>query len=153
MPADLLRRAAAELREAAAKATPGPWRTHDTYLPLGGHTATVLTARQDLNASELVAWLPTMSNEPWTDGRNAWNNAAWIALMHPGVAEPLAALLEAIADQITPEGIHHDNWRSRGCGRPVSPYGSIVLPTSCVCPAVRYAVDTARTILGEVADV
>lgn len=90
-----LREAAARLRKRGNAANPGPWRMHDTHLDSGGHTATVLTSREDLNETELVAWLPTFSHEPWNDGRNAWCNAAWIALVHPGLAEPLASWLES----------------------------------------------------------
>lgn len=102
-PADQLRAAAELLREAAGHATPGPWRTHDTHLGgVGGHTATVLTDRPNLNDTELIAWLPTMSHEPWDETRNAWRNAGWMALMDPGVGLALAAWLEwqgrAIAD-------------------------------------------------------
>ena len=99
-PAEELRAAAKVLRKTASKATPGPWRRHDTWLDVGGHTATVLTDRDDLNQTSLVAWLPTFSAEPWSDGRNAWNNAAWIALASPALAEPLAAWLEGCATDL-----------------------------------------------------
>ncbi|MFD5938302.1 hypothetical protein [Streptomyces griseus] len=95
-PADQLRAAADLLREAAGHATPGPWRTHDTHLGgVGGHTATVLTDRPNLNDTELIAWLPTMSHELWDEARNAWRNAGWMALVHPGVGLALAAWLES----------------------------------------------------------
>ncbi|ACX71171.1 hypothetical protein pZL12.94 [Streptomyces phage ZL12] len=100
-PADLLRAAAELLREAAGHATPGPWRTHDTHLGgVGGHTATVLTDRPNLNDTELIAWLPTMSHEPWDEARNVWRNAGWMALMHPGVGLALAAWLESAAERL-----------------------------------------------------
>ncbi|QLJ06774.1 hypothetical protein HZZ00_37735 (plasmid) [Streptomyces sp. NEAU-sy36] len=57
------------------------WRTHDTHLDLGGHTATVLTGER--NDTELLAWVPTMSHQPWDESRNAWNNAEHIALNDP----------------------------------------------------------------------
>ncbi|MGW1440310.1 hypothetical protein ACWD7M_34320 [Streptomyces griseus] len=98
-PADQLRAAAELLREAAGHATPGPWRTHDTHLGgVGGHTATVLTDRPNLNDTELIAWLPTMSHEPWDEARNAWRNAGWMALMDPGVGLALAVWLDRAAD-------------------------------------------------------
>ncbi|MFB6665893.1 hypothetical protein ACFUJX_19745 [Streptomyces rubiginosohelvolus] len=98
-PAEQLRAAAELLREAAGHATPGPWRTHDTHLGgVGGHTATVLTDRPNTNDTELIAWLPTMSHEPWDEARNAWRNAGWVALMHPGVGLAVAALLADYAD-------------------------------------------------------
>ncbi|MFD9752641.1 hypothetical protein ACFWYQ_21280 [[Kitasatospora] papulosa] len=94
-PADLLRKAADRLREAAGHATPGPWRTHDTHLDLGGHTATVLSGER--NETQLLAWLPTMSHESWDETRNAWRNAGWMALMDPSVGLAVAAWLEAEA--------------------------------------------------------
>jgi hypothetical protein len=101
-PADTLRRAAALLREHATAATPGPWRQHDTHLgALGGHTATVLSGER--NTTELRAWLPSMSQEPWDEQRNVWADAAYMALMHPGVGAALAELLEteaAVADDL-----------------------------------------------------
>lgn len=97
-PDNVLRGAAELLREAAGHATPGPCRTHDTHLGgVGSHTATVLTDRPNLNDTELIAWLPTMSHEPWDETRNAWRKAGWMALMHPGVGLALAAWLEGWA--------------------------------------------------------
>jgi hypothetical protein len=92
--ADELRTAAEQLRQLATDATAGPWHQHDTHLDLGGHTATVLTSREDINQTELVAWVPTWSHEPWDDTRNAWNNAAYMAAVHPTVGTALAELLE-----------------------------------------------------------
>lgn len=94
--AEELRAAAARLRTLAANATPGPWRQHDTHLGQYGHTATVLSG--DGNSTDLRAWLPTMSHEYWDQTRNAWNDAAYIAVMHPGVGSALADTLEAAAD-------------------------------------------------------
>lgn len=98
-PADELREAASRLRGESADTTPGPWRRHDTHLDRGGHTATVLTNRTNINDTELVAWLPSRSNEPWAD-HPCWSNSRWIALVHPGLAEPLASWLEETADAI-----------------------------------------------------
>lgn len=96
--ADLLRRAAAHIRETANAATEGPWKTHDTHLGSGGHSATLLTHRDKLTDTGLVAWLPTFSHEPWNDNTNAWANATHAALWHPGVALAVADLLEDAAD-------------------------------------------------------
>ncbi|WP_327436123.1 hypothetical protein OG279_26150 [Streptomyces sp. NBC_01201] len=114
-PAAVLRAAAALLREAASHATPGPWRTHDTHLGgTGGHTATVLTDRENLTDTELIAWLPTMSNTPWDEARNAWRNAGWMALMDPSVGLALADWLEstaltvdAVAEKLQPDPAAH----------------------------------------------
>jgi hypothetical protein len=72
-----------EEEEAAKAATPGPWRTHDTWLPAGGHTATVLSG--DGSNTDLRAWLPTFKDvdQPWDSERNAWADAAHIALHDP----------------------------------------------------------------------
>lgn len=99
--ADLLRRAATLARETANAATEGPWKTHDTHLGSGGHSATVLTDRDKLTDTGLVAWLPTFSHEPWNDNTNAWANATHAALWHPGVAL-------AIADWLDQHAEHHD---------------------------------------------
>lgn len=94
--AEELREAAVRLRGESAEATPGPWHRHDTHLDTGGHTATVMTTRENINDVELVAWLPSWSHEPWADSP-CWSNSRWIALMHPGLAGPLASWLEAEA--------------------------------------------------------
>ncbi|MFD3568483.1 hypothetical protein [Streptomyces sp. NPDC058667] len=98
-PADELRTAAKTLREHAQDATPGPWRQHDTHLDLGGHTATVLSGKG--NETELRAWLPTMSHEPWDETRNAWANASYMALMDPRVGHALADWLDHHANILT----------------------------------------------------
>lgn len=65
----------------ARAATPGPWRAHDTHLGQYGHTATVLSGER--NTTDLRAWLPTMSQEPWDETRNVWNDAEHIAAHDP----------------------------------------------------------------------
>lgn len=91
-PADELRTAAQTLRDLATAATPGPWRQHDTHLGQHGHTATVLSGER--NTTELRAWLPTMSHDYWDETRNVWNDATYIAAMHPGVGKALADWLD-----------------------------------------------------------
>lgn len=97
-PADELRAAADKIRKLAESATPGPWRSHDTHLGQYGHTATVLSGER--NATELRAWLPTMSQEPWDETRNVWADAAFIAAMHPGVGTALATWLDETATEV-----------------------------------------------------
>ncbi|MCX4885914.1 hypothetical protein [Streptomyces sp. NBC_00847] len=92
-PADELRAAAEKLRTLATAATPGPWRDHDTHLGQYGYAATVLSGEG--NDTDLRAWLPSMSQTPWDETRNAWPDAAYIAAMHPSVGTELAKLLEA----------------------------------------------------------
>lgn len=97
-PAEELRAAATKLRE-HAKGLSGGWRMHDTHLDRGGHTATVLQGEG--NDTELVAWLPSLSHEPWDNTRKVWQKARWMALVHPGLAKPLAETLEHIADDVS----------------------------------------------------
>ncbi len=87
-PCEIVRRAAKLMKERAEAATPGPWRTHDTHLNVGGHTATVLSGEG--NEVALRAWLPTWSHEPWDGTHNAWNNAYHVASLDPAVAELIA---------------------------------------------------------------
>jgi len=95
-PAARLREAATLIRKHAEAATPGPWRQHDTHLGQYGYAATVLSG--DGNTTELRAWLPSMSHEPWDETRNVWADATWIALMHPGIGEALATWLDNEAE-------------------------------------------------------
>lgn len=98
-----LETAISEREETARRATRTAWRTHDTHLDLGGHTATVLTGER--NDTQLLAWVPTMSHEPWDEARNAWNNAEHIALNDPAAVlrrcaadRKLLALHQPVAD-------------------------------------------------------
>jgi hypothetical protein len=96
--AEELRTAATTLRDLTQAATPGPWRQHDTHLGQYGYAATVLSGEG--NDTDLRAWLPSMSQEPWDEVRNVWPDAAYIAAMHPGVGALLAQLLEVEADVV-----------------------------------------------------
>jgi len=89
-PIEELRAAATIVRQAAAKATPGPWRIRQ------GNTISSNIADRD---GHMV-----IDGGGWTDGTKtvvygaALNaDAAWIALMSPALAEPLAAWLESEA--------------------------------------------------------
>ncbi|MFF8544775.1 hypothetical protein ACF060_31315 [Streptomyces werraensis] len=104
-PADELRTAAETMRRLASEATPGPWRQHDTHLWQYGHTATVLSGEG--NETDLRAWLPSQSQESWDETRNVWNDAAYIAAMHPGVGAALAELLETAANYYASDAIGH----------------------------------------------
>lgn len=66
--------------QTAKAATPGPWRTHDTFLPSGGHTATVLSGT---GPDGLRAWLPSWKEDFANGERNVWNDATHIALHDP----------------------------------------------------------------------
>lgn len=79
MSADLLRRAAAKLRETAELALPAPW----TVIPVPGDRGYDVTAFPSLSvyvAQDLSEY-----------------DAEWIALMGPALAEPLAEWLESVA--------------------------------------------------------
>lgn len=104
-PADELRAAAEKLRALATAATPGPWRDHDTHLGQYGYAATVLSGEG--NDTDLRAWLPSMSQTPWDETRNAWPDAAYIAAMHPGVGALVAAWLDSAAEDAEQIGADH----------------------------------------------
>lgn len=121
--ADLLRRAAAVLRENAEAATSGPWTREwafDTHFVVPGSAATVA----DGNVSRLK--------------RHQRADAEYIALVHPPVALALAELLEHIADDISDEG-----------GRPVK--GVMVEHDGLGMPRFDWtaAVALARAVLRE----
>lgn len=122
-PSELLTGAADLIRDTAAKATPGPWFTHDTHLNRGGHAATVLSGTYP--EGQLRAWLPTWSHEPWDETRNAWNDARWIALLSPAVAPHLERWLTEVWKHVKVKGYREDCWTCK--------------------PAVEFA----RVILGE----
>lgn len=77
MSADLLRRAAAKLREHANDATRGPW---------------------EMDGADGLVW-PGCMGDP-VSGSDVLANGAFIALMHPPVALALAELLEHQADDL-----------------------------------------------------
>lgn len=96
-PAEELRTAAAKLRQTAANATPGPW--------------------EDVSTDDTGAWPRWILGAPNADGYGqdvlvvheevaeaysvvAREDLAWIALVNPGLAEPLAAWLDACANDI-----------------------------------------------------
>ena len=93
MTADLLRRAAAKIRETAGKATPGPWVVdHDadaqiTFPGRRSHKENVLP--------EVVSY------QGIDGGINSASNVEHIALWSPDVAELVARLLE-YTDRFTP---------------------------------------------------
>jgi hypothetical protein len=89
MSADLLRKAAAKLRDTAAAATPGPWdRAADT--DYASHYGANFIANWE---GEYLRFVTTAG-----DGDGAARDAAWITLVHPGLAEPLAAWLSSIGE-------------------------------------------------------
>ena len=127
-PADVLRTAAARVRETARSATRGPWAAEESR----EHGFRVGTS----DGQEWVAWTGAYDDEP--DPSRA--DAAWIALMHPGLAEPLAAWLEA-ADLHEPVICEkHEGCKPLGCQR--------CAEEDWPCADARRAVAVARIILG-----
>lgn len=105
-PAEELRAAAAKLREMAAAAdTPGhPWKAKPLFRPLPG--CRCLSCEEDKPWAWEIDVVDGPDNEdcfhPMHIGQG---DAAWIALMGPQRAEPLAAWLEATAEWIYVESV------------------------------------------------
>ncbi len=97
-PAETVRRGAEKMRKLASDATPGPWRNHDTYVPGGGYTATVLVGEG--NDTKPLAWVPSFSNDPSEIDRQAWPDAVYIAAMDPSVALLIADQWDEVADDM-----------------------------------------------------
>jgi hypothetical protein len=95
-PAERLLAAADLLDKRAGEATEGPWRNHDTYLNLGGYTATVLSGKSD--DVHLVAHLPSYSHDSSQFQEQPHADARYMATMHPEVGKALAALMRWEAD-------------------------------------------------------
>lgn len=93
------------IRARADAATPGPWRRHDTHLPHGGYTATVLSGEG--NATDLIAWLPTWSEEPWDTRRNCWNDAEFVAAARTDVPALLAEVERLQEAVVAVDAIRH----------------------------------------------
>ncbi|WP_030506421.1 hypothetical protein [Microbispora rosea] len=88
-PVEELRAAANKLRETAKNATPGRWTSeHQSW---AGDNA-VLSYATNGHAVAVCGEEIAGADHP------ASADAAWIALMHPGLAEPLAAWLEESAN-------------------------------------------------------
>ncbi|GII84562.1 hypothetical protein Ssi03_25520 [Sphaerisporangium siamense] len=113
-PAEELRAAAARLRERAEQATPGPWSVgNDDVIGLGIEQ----TGRGSFTYDAQIA---RVLEDYERDEENYGNrelgttegDARWMALVHPGLAEPLAAWLESWDDvNVSEHGPHLDDWR------------------------------------------
>jgi hypothetical protein len=85
----------------ARAATAGPWRAHDTHLGQYGYAATVLSGEG--NDTDLRAWLPSMSNEPWDEARNVWADAEHVAAWGPArVLREIGAKRAVVAAYLPP---------------------------------------------------
>lgn len=102
-PADEISQAAATLRETAVKATEGPWEVRP------GNDVSSNVGREDGLIIDGGAYADSTVSVVYGAALHA--DAAWIALMHPGVAEPLAAWLESWDGFNIPESApHSDDW-------------------------------------------
>jgi len=99
MSADILRRAAAKLREHATAATPGPWE-HVGWIVGAPEPTTfsgcgqVITWAEGVEAGDICA--PSGDLYP-RSGYSPREDMAYVALMHPPVALAVADVLEAAA--------------------------------------------------------
>lgn len=108
-PAEVLRAAAAKVRKAKAQASQGgPWRNDQ------------MSVRAE--------------DRPIAMAYQCYADAAWIALAHPGLAEPLAAWLEETGRQYEMAPCDMPDGACNGCERRDD---------------FVYAFDVARVILGE----
>ncbi|MFJ4932354.1 hypothetical protein ACIP8U_00585 [Streptomyces pseudovenezuelae] len=94
-PADELRTAATRLRQRAADATPGPWKT-DTSIPYGHRVGST-------DDADWIAW----TGEHGETGSEA--DAAYIAAMGPNVGTLLARWLDVTANSL--DANTHPGWQ------------------------------------------
>lgn len=98
-PVEELRAAAAKLRKRGGEATPGPW---DRPLNIR-YKNVVAAAKPDDEQGKYLDGRPEQVGvvmlNTWSDGtfmrKRGGRDLEWIALAHPGLAEPLAAWLES----------------------------------------------------------
>jgi hypothetical protein len=106
-PAEQMRAAAANLRETAAHAPSGPWVfIEDLYWD---RSAITRETRPDEH------FWATLVMDVHNDSEHA--AAKWMALMSTALAEPLALLLETIADQYDAEPCDYPDGVCNGCER------------------------------------
>lgn len=91
-PAEELRKAAARLRETGEHTTPGTWLVPDV-------------------ADMVVSDKPMRWGTPIVAECGTPEDAAWIALMHPDLSEPLSAWLESWSTvELSEHGSYPDDW-------------------------------------------
>jgi len=117
-PAEEIRAAAARLREAAEGTTPGPWFVGDCEI----YPRWILSAGK-VDESGHPEYVVKMARDEADEVPISDADWRWMAFAHPGVAEPLAAWLEAAADEY-------------------------LTPYSTDCPAAYAALAVARAING-----
>ena len=92
MSADILRRAAAVLRERAEAATPGPWEAMEHDSNPGDEGVCLLGAAATVTGSHMIGYFHVLSQAEQEA------NGAYAATMHPGVGRTLARALDNHAD-------------------------------------------------------
>lgn len=81
-----------ELQRLHDAATPAPWRAHDTFLDVGGHTAVVFRGEFD-GPNLRLTWLPTFAGgDGWDTERNCWADADLIVAMRNALPDLLSLL-------------------------------------------------------------
>lgn len=114
IPAQDLRAAAAKLREMAKGTTPGPWFLADCEL----YPRWILSAGATGPDSDDPAYVAKSYRDGDDDGLNVSDaDWQWMAFAHPGLAEPLAALLEEAARQYEMPPCDHPDGVCNGCER------------------------------------
>lgn len=108
-----LRKAAAAIRENARGTAEGPWKARPVWSPDSHVTSAVYSYAYPTGTVESEVVASGLKRYPKGGLRNPCN-ARWIALMHPGLAEPLAAWLEKTAEQYT-EDVAEETPDCSGC--------------------------------------
>lgn len=149
-PVTELRKAAAVIRENARGTAGGPWKARPVWSPDSHVTSAVYSYAYPTGTVESEVVASGLKRYPKGGLRNPCN-ARWIALMHPGLAEPLAAWLEDTATNYSTstDEIECPNCGEAGaCNHPAEGVfcDGCLEPVPCKCIANALAV--ARVILG-----
>jgi hypothetical protein len=108
-PAEQLREAAQMLRDTASDATRGPWVHHRTITRDDENDFAWTVCRTICDGGsggcepDCGADVLTTGAEGCEEDNVTEADASWIALVHPGLAEPLAAWLESAANRAPTE--------------------------------------------------
>lgn len=159
-PVTELRKAAAAIRENARGTAGGPWKARPVWSPDSHVTSAVYSYAYPTGTVESEVVASGLKRYPKGGLRNPCN-ARWIAMMHPGLAEPLAAWLEKTAkdfgEQVIEDTVECPNCdagtyvcgghgkcliHNDGCG------GLIESGSSEDCQCFAQALAAARVILG-----
>lgn len=127
-PAALLRRAAALIRSLGEHVSPGPWMTSNSRTHW---------LADDVVFGQSVSMANRISQVCNVDyGQNRKPDAAWIALMHPGVGAALAEWLDTVAGEMT--AVEGTEYRAIGNGHDFESWNA--------------ALAVAHALLGEAAE-